>query len=286
MGKEDASPDAVHPIKVLADGTVVTTATATVSGPVDTELPAAAALADATANPTAPAVGAFLMGWDAISSHWDRVRVSASRLNVDTGGSAVDTELPAAVAASDTLANPTAPSVLGHLLGWTGAVWERVKSVGGAAFVNLRNASGTEVGTAAAPIRTDPTGSTTQPVSGTVTVTPSGTQTVVFQRPTASDLTEAIVDAASSGDNTIVAGTGGQTIRVFKLFFVTDAAVNATIEDGAGGNLTGTMVLRAGAAVVLDFDGEPWFTTASGGAFVINLSSAVGIRGRVYYTKS
>ncbi len=35
--------------------------------------------------------------------------------------------------------------------------------------VNLRNLAGTEVGTAADPIRTDPTGSTTQPVSGTVT---------------------------------------------------------------------------------------------------------------------
>lgn len=36
---------------------------------------------------------------------------------------------------------------------------------------NLRSAAGTEIGTAAAPVRTDPTGSTTQPVSGTVTAT-------------------------------------------------------------------------------------------------------------------
>lgn len=34
----------------------------------------------------------------------------------------------------------------------------------------LRNTSGTEIGTAASPIRTDPTGTTTQPVSGTVNV--------------------------------------------------------------------------------------------------------------------
>lgn len=38
--------------------------------PVDTELPAAAALADNTANPTAPAVGAFTMIWD--GANWDR----------------------------------------------------------------------------------------------------------------------------------------------------------------------------------------------------------------------
>jgi len=38
-----------------------------------------------------------------------------------------------------------------------------------ALHVNLRNASGTEIGTASNPIRTDPTGTITQPVSGTVT---------------------------------------------------------------------------------------------------------------------
>lgn len=38
-----------------------------------------------------------------------------------------------------------------------------------AVHMNLRNNSGTEIGTSGAPIRTDPTGSTTQPVSGTVT---------------------------------------------------------------------------------------------------------------------
>lgn len=37
--------------------------------------------------------------------------------------------------------------------------------------VVIRNSAGTEIGTATTPVRTDPTGSTTQPVSGTVTVT-------------------------------------------------------------------------------------------------------------------
>ena len=53
-----------------------------------------------------------------------------------------------------------------------------VTSGNGAAFritssralhVNLRNNSGTEIGTAATPVRIDPVGTTTQPVSGTVT---------------------------------------------------------------------------------------------------------------------
>lgn len=45
----------------------------------DTELPAAAALSDAFANPTAPAVGAFRLGWDSVGSIWRRSAV-------DTGG--------------------------------------------------------------------------------------------------------------------------------------------------------------------------------------------------------
>lgn len=56
-----------------------------------------------------------------------------------------------------------------------------------AAFANLRNSSGTEVGTSGAPLRTDPTGSTAQPVTdnggsltvdGTVAATQSGTWNV------------------------------------------------------------------------------------------------------------
>jgi hypothetical protein len=44
-----------------------------------------------------------------------------------------------------------------------------------AQHVNLRNVAGTEIGTASAPIRIDPTGTTPQPVSGTVTATLSAT---------------------------------------------------------------------------------------------------------------
>jgi hypothetical protein len=54
-----------------------------------------------------------------------------------------------------------------------------------AGFINLRNAAGTEIGTSGAPVRVDPTGTTTQPVSlasttitGTVAATQSGTWTV------------------------------------------------------------------------------------------------------------
>lgn len=46
-----------------------------------------------------------------------------------------------------------------------------------ALHVNIRKADGTELGIAATPIRTDPTGTTTQPVSGTVAAVQSGAWT-------------------------------------------------------------------------------------------------------------
>lgn len=52
---------------LTVDGTVSVSGTVTV----DSELPAAAALADNAANPTAPAVGAFGMVWDGAT--WDRL---------------------------------------------------------------------------------------------------------------------------------------------------------------------------------------------------------------------
>lgn len=58
--------DAAGRVVVVVNGTV----TATISGAVDTELPAAAALADATANPTTPTVGSALLVYNGAT--WDR----------------------------------------------------------------------------------------------------------------------------------------------------------------------------------------------------------------------
>lgn len=71
-------------LQLNSAGALVTAAT--FSGAVDTELPAAAALADATANPTVPGVGAFLMGWNGTT--WDRFRPSSDKTEevAESGG--------------------------------------------------------------------------------------------------------------------------------------------------------------------------------------------------------
>jgi hypothetical protein len=88
---------------ITVDGTVA------VSGAVDTELPAAAALADAAANPTAPAVGAFSMVWNGAT--WDRLTGSAGN-GVETQGSVAnavaDAGNPVGVGAQARTTNPTA----------------------------------------------------------------------------------------------------------------------------------------------------------------------------------
>lgn len=130
-----------------------------------------------------------------------------------------------------------------------------------------------------------------------VKVNPSGTLTVDASNSTAlstlttlsttARTTRAKIDAAASGDNTLIAGLGGQTIRVFKMFFVCDSAVDLYFRDGTAGTaLTGTMKMGPGGAFTLDLDDDPWFVTSASNAFVVNLSAAVGIRGRIYYTQS
>lgn len=72
-----------------------------------------------------------------------------------------------------------------------------------AAHINLRNNAGTEIGTSGAPVRTDPTGSTIQPISGTVTANAgTGTFTVDTELPAAA----ALADAASATPTTLTTG--------------------------------------------------------------------------------
>jgi hypothetical protein len=112
-------------VEGVASGTNLNVAIAASSATVtvDSELPAAAALADATANPTVPGVGGFLMGFNGTT--WDRVRTTG------TGVLSVDTELPTAAAIADATANPTVPIVSGFASVYNGTTWDRARSTGG-----------------------------------------------------------------------------------------------------------------------------------------------------------
>lgn len=142
-------------VEGVASGTSIAT---TVSGTVtvDSELPAAAALSDNFANPTAPGVGAFGMVWDGAT--WDRqpgtstdgalVNLGVNNDVVVSGTVTVDSELPAAAALADATANPTVPGVGAFGLGYNGTTWDRIRVANtGRLQVDVITGGGTETPT-------------------------------------------------------------------------------------------------------------------------------------------
>lgn len=106
-----------------------------------------------------------------------------------------------------------------------------------------------------------------------------------FTVPKVSQLAEAKIDFSGVGDNVLIAGVALQTIRVFRLFFVVGADMSLTFKDAATA-LTGAIPMLANGSFILDFQGDPWFTTAAGDDFILNASVGGQVSGRIYYTQS
>lgn len=122
------------------------------------------------------------------------------------------------------------------------------------------NSTGVEIGTAGAPLRVDPTGSTIQPVSGTVTVTdgsgalnvivdssalPSGAATAALQTQPGVDI----------GDVTVNNGTGAAAVNIQDggNIITVDGTVAAT-QSGTWNvtNISGTVSLPTGASTLTE----------------------------------
>lgn len=91
------------------------------------------------------------------------------------------------------------------------------------------------------------------------------------------------INIAASGDNTVIALAAGKQIIIHQLLLVAAGAVSIKMKDGASTDLTPAMSLLASTPLWLDA-GEPWFVTTAGNAFIINLSGAVQVSGRIYYS--
>jgi hypothetical protein len=156
-----------------------------------------------------------------------------------------------------------------------GAVPQSALLVAGSDGTNLR------------ALKTDSSGALSVNVSGTVPVSqstiPWSTQQYLE---TAGRLISSVVSVSSSGNNVLIAGVTNQTIRVYRLMLVLASSNTLTFQDGSSTALTGALALNAGATIVLDFEGEPWFITSTGNGFVLNLSSANAVSGNIYYTQS
>jgi hypothetical protein len=96
-------------------------------------------------------------------------------------------------------------------------------------------------------------------------------------------LTPVVINTASSGDLALVAASGGNKARLYRLILVAGGITNITFKSAATA-LSGPIPLPANGSITLDFSGDPWFTTATNEAFNLNNSAAVQISGTAYYT--
>lgn len=98
----------------------------------------------------------------------------------------------------------------------------------------------------------------------------------------------AVVNTATSGNNTIVAAQGaGVKIRVVGFMLVAAGAVTANFQSGAGGTtLTGAMSLITGVSV--PYGPGPWglFETAANAILNLNLSGAIQVSGFVVWVQA
>jgi hypothetical protein len=134
-------------------------------------------------------------------------------------------------------------------------------------------------------VQAGPLAGATYPVTGAVTL--SGNPAITYATPTTDAYSEASINFSSASDNVIVSGFGAQTIRVFRIFFVSNGTNNITLKYGAtAANQTGPMNYVAGSTFVLDASPNPWFTSVAGSGFIMNGSTSQQVVGRLYYTQS
>jgi hypothetical protein len=95
----------------------------------------------------------------------------------------------------------------------------------------------------------------------------------------------AIIDAASSGDNTLVAAVTGKKIRViFAAFTMTGTAVTIRFESAAGGTaLSGQLTPAQGQSVVWPYNPHGWIETVAGQLLNLELGGAQSVDGVLGY---
>ncbi|NGX44900.1 MAG: hypothetical protein K940chlam2_00040 [Chlamydiae bacterium] len=268
----------------------------TITGSVDTELPAAVVLADAMANPTVPQVGGHLMGYNGAT--WDRLYMGISgSLAVDlisqldaindevtayvTGTLTVDTELPSAVVLSDGMATPTPPAVGAFGMGYDPVAddWNRIRldAVTGAQLVGI-------TGTVSVAVESDlPLVVTEDEVTAYIT----GSTSLNLMGKT---ITRVVIDFSGSvaSETALVAAIGGQQIKVLEAMLIGNTDVTIFFQSGFTGTaLTGPMSLPAdGDGFFVETPAQieaHHFETLSGEALVLDVDANVLLGGWLNY---
>jgi len=230
--------------------------------PVDTELPAAAALADNTANPTAPAVGAFGMIWD--GANWDRTPGNQTdgllvNLGANNDVTVTSSALPSGAA---TAANQA--TIIGHVDGIeallttidadTSNISTKIDTIAGAV-------SGTEMQVDVLTLPALPTGTNT---IGSVKLT-DGTDTAAITAAGELSVLATAQPGTDIGDVTINNASGGSAVNI------QDGGNSITVDNG------GTFVVQENGAALtsLQLIDDTVYTDNAG--FTDNSSKILGV---------
>ena len=102
-----------------------------------------------------------------------------------------------------------------------------------------------------------------------------------------SEIKYGVINASSSGDNTLQAAAGaGIKIRVLSMFAVSAGTVSVRVESGAAGAaMTGQMPLVANSGFVLPDNPRGWFETADNALLNLELSAAIAVHGSFSYVE-
>lgn len=104
----------------------------------------------------------------------------------------------------------------------------------------------------------------------------------------ATDLTEVAINVAGNGDNQLVAASAANKCRVWMWWLKINGAgsgVSLKFKDGAGTDFHPALPFNDKDGWVMGFNTRPWFTSAAvNTALILNLSAAIQVSGRIYYT--
>lgn len=296
----DAVPVTDNGSSITVDGTVTA----------DTELPAAAALADSTSNPTVPAVGNFGHAWDSNAATWSRQQ--SIRHGMNTAGTGV-TAAGLLIEFDDTAPTSVTENQFAPLRG----------SSRREVYTQIRDAAGNERG-----LNIDANGALAATVSGTVTANAgTGNFNVNLQDGAGTDLTSTTVGSDVGLDVNIIGGSssgtqytegdtdasitgtaimwedGSDTLRAVSAakplpvdlqdstVAVTDNGGSLTVDGTVAATQSGTWTLGANSGTDI---GDVTINNASGAAAVniqdggnsITVDGTVGVSGTVAVTQS
>ena len=96
----------------------------------------------------------------------------------------------------------------------------------------------------------------------------------------------AVIDAASIGDNTLVAAVTGKKIRVYQVVLIAGGTTTVRFESAAGGTaLTGQLNLVANVGFSTGWCPAGHFQTLAGELLNLELSAAVTVDGWLIYAE-